>query len=61
MAPSEALRRAKKVCPKKLRFTFEEAAQKMGSYPSDLTMYICPKCGYIHFGHVPKEPEKYRR
>lgn len=36
-----------------MKFTMEEAAQKFGSKPNDVLLYVCPNCSYLHFGHKP--------
>jgi hypothetical protein len=40
-------------CKKKLRFTMEEAAEKVGNRPRDVIPYLCSNCQYVHFGHKP--------
>lgn len=45
--------RIKWACARKLKFTMEEAAQKVGAKPDDVLLYICPHCSFLHFGHKP--------
>ena len=53
MDPFIKEQRIKWACSRKLKFTMEEAAQKFGSKPDDVLLYICPHCSFLHFGHKP--------
>ena len=52
--------RIRRACAQKLRFTMEEAAQKFGTKPDDVLLYICPNCSFLHFGHKPTWEMNYR-
>lgn len=42
-------------CVRKSRLTMEESAAQFGRYlDADTSIYLCPVCGFCHFGHEPK-------
>lgn len=42
-------------CPPKIKWTFEDAMTSSNIYDKNMELYLCPTCGYLHFGHPNKK------